>query len=97
MFFIAMKIFNFPFALVISVLIAITSFIPIVGAFIGATVGTLLILVEDVQMGFWFLVMFLIIQQIEGNLIYPNVAGKTVVSIHMVWLQLLLEAACLEF
>ncbi|HHU17669.1 MAG TPA: AI-2E family transporter [Clostridiales bacterium] len=78
MFFIAMKIFNFPFALVISVLIAITSFIPIVGAFIGATVGTLLILVEDVQMGFWFLVMFLIIQQIEGNLIYPNVAGKTV-------------------
>jgi predicted PurR-regulated permease PerM len=35
-------------------------------------------MVEDVRMGFWFLVMFLIIQQIEGNLIYPNVAGKTV-------------------
>lgn len=78
MFFVAMKIFNFPFALVISLLIAITSFVPIVGAFIGATLGTLLILIEDVKMGFWFLVMFLIIQQIEGNLIYPNVAGKTV-------------------
>jgi predicted PurR-regulated permease PerM len=78
MFFISMKIFNFPFVLVISILIGITSFIPIVGAFIGAIVGTLLIMVEDVRMGFWFLVMFLIIQQIEGNLIYPNVAGKTV-------------------
>lgn len=78
MFFIAMKIFNFPFPLVISVLIGITSFVPIVGTFIGAIVGTLLIMVEDVPMGFWFLIMFLIIQQIEGNLIYPKVAGKTV-------------------
>ncbi|MFA5527535.1 MAG: AI-2E family transporter [Peptostreptococcales bacterium] len=78
MFFIVMKIFAFPFALVISILIGITSFIPIVGAFIGAIIGTLLILVEDVQMGFWFVVMFLIIQQVEGNLIYPHVAGRTV-------------------
>lgn len=78
MFFIAMKIFNFPFALVISILVGITSFIPIVGAFIGAFIGALFILVEDVRMAFWFVVMFLIIQQIEGNLIYPNVAGKSV-------------------
>jgi len=78
MFFIAMKIFSFPFTLVISILVGITSFIPIVGAFIGAAIGVLLILVEDVQMAFWFVVMFLIIQQIEGNLIYPNVAGKSV-------------------
>lgn len=78
MFFVAMIIFRFPFALVISILVGITSFIPIVGAFIGAAIGTLFILVEDVQLAFWFVVMFLIIQQIEGNLIYPNVAGKTV-------------------
>lgn len=78
MFFVAMKIFKFPFAPVISILVGITSFIPIVGAFIGAAFGSLFILVEDVQMAFWFVVMFLIIQQIEGNLIYPNVAGKSV-------------------
>lgn len=78
MFFIAMKIFKFPYTPVISILIGITSFIPIVGTFIGAAVGTLLILVEDAQMAFWFIIMFLIIQQIEGNLIYPHVAGKTV-------------------
>lgn len=78
MFFIAMKIFKFPFAIVISILVGITSFVPIVGAFIGAAIGTLFILVEDLQMAFWFVIMFLIIQQIEGNLIYPNVAGKTV-------------------
>lgn len=78
MFFIAMNIFGFPFALVISILIGITSFIPIVGAFIGAIIGALLILVEDPLLAFWFVIMFLIIQQIEGNLIYPQVAGKTV-------------------
>ena len=76
MFFVAMKIFKFPFAPVISILVGITSFIPIVGAFIGAGFGTLFILVEDLQMAFWFVVMFLIIQQIEGNLIYPHVVGK---------------------
>lgn len=78
MFFIAMKIFNFPFALVISILVGITSFIPIIGAFIGGIIGTLLILVEDFQLAIWFVVMFLILQQIEGNVIYPNVAGKSV-------------------
>lgn len=78
MFFIAMSIFKFPYPLVISVLIGVTSFIPIVGAFIGAIVGALLIAVVDLRLAFWFIVMFLIIQQIEGNLIYPQVAGKTI-------------------
>lgn len=78
MFFIAMNIFNYPYPLVISVLIGITSFIPIVGAFIGAIVGALLIAVVDLKLAFWFIIMFLIIQQIEGNLIYPHVAGKTI-------------------
>ena len=78
MFFISMSIFKFPYALVISILVGITSFIPIVGAFIGAISGALLIIVEDVQLAFWFIIMTLIIQQIEGNLIYPQVAGKTI-------------------
>lgn len=76
--FIGMIIFSFPYALVVSILVGITSFVPIVGAFIGGAVGVLLILVEDVRMAFWFLLMFLVIQQVEGNLIYPSVAGKTV-------------------
>ncbi len=76
LFFIAMTIFGFPYPLMISVTIAVTSIIPIFGAFIGAFVGALLILVIDYKMAFWFVIMFLVIQQIEGNLIYPHVVGK---------------------
>lgn len=85
MFFVAMIIFKFPFALVTSILIGITSFIPIVGAFIGAVVGVLLILVEDIRMAMWFVIMFLIIQQLEGNLIYPSVAGKNL-GLPSIWI-----------
>lgn len=76
LFFIAMTIFGFPYPLMISVTIAVTSIIPIFGAFIGAFVGAILILVIDYKMAFWFVIMFLVIQQIEGNLIYPHVVGK---------------------
>lgn len=76
LFFIAMTIFRFPYPLMISVTIAVTSIIPIFGAFIGAFIGAFLLLVIDYKMAFWFIIMFLIIQQIEGNLIYPHVVGK---------------------
>ncbi|MDR7870863.1 MAG: AI-2E family transporter [Tissierellaceae bacterium] len=76
LFFIAMTIFRFPYPLMISVTIAVTSIIPIFGAFIGAFIGAFLILVIDFKMAFLFIIMFLIIQQIEGNLIYPHVVGK---------------------
>lgn len=76
LFFITMSIFNFPYALMISVTIAFTSIIPIFGAFVGAAIGVFLIIVIDAKMAFWFVILFLIIQQIEGNLIYPFVAGK---------------------
>lgn len=78
MFFLAMTIFRFPYALMISVLIGFMALIPLVGAFIGCTVGALLILMVNPVQAFWFVVMFLIIQQIEGNLIYPNVVGSSV-------------------
>jgi predicted PurR-regulated permease PerM len=78
MFFIAMKIFRFPYALVVSLLTGISSFIPVIGPIIGAIIGALLIMVHDVSMAFWFIIMSIAIQQLEGNLIYPNVAGKAV-------------------
>ncbi len=78
MFFVCMSIFRFPYALVISVLIAVLALIPIFGAFIGCATGAFLILMEDPLKALWFVIMFLVIQQIEGNLIYPRVVGSSV-------------------
>lgn len=78
MFFISMLIFRMPYALMVSLLIAVTSLIPIVGAFIGCIVGALLIFIESPQKAIIFVIMFLILQQIEGNLIYPHVVGNSV-------------------
>ena len=78
MFFITMTIFRFPYALMTSVLIAFTALIPIFGSFIGCAVGTFLILMVSPIQAFWFLVLFIVLQQIEGNLIYPHVVGNSV-------------------
>ncbi len=77
-FFIAMTIFGFPYAPVISVVIGVTAFIPYVGAFIGCIVGVLLILMVSPMRALIFVVMFLIIQQLENNLIYPRVVGGSI-------------------
>lgn len=76
LFAIAMTIFKFPYAIMISIIIAITALVPIFGAFIGCIIGAMLIFVDSPIKAFWFIIMFLIIQQIEGNLIYPHVVGK---------------------
>lgn len=78
MFFVSMSIFRFPYALMISVLIAFLALIPVFGAFVGCFVGALLILVGDPMKAIWFVVLFLVLQQIEGNLIYPRVVGSSV-------------------
>lgn len=78
MFAIAMAIFRMPYIPLISVLIAVTAFIPIVGAWVGCVLGGFLILVEDPMLAVWFVIMFLVIQQIENNLIYPRVVGTSV-------------------
>ena len=78
MFFIVMSIFQFPYALLVGVLIAFTALIPIFGAFIGCIVGALLILMVNPMQALMFVIMFLILQQIEGNLIYPHVVGNSV-------------------
>lgn len=78
MFFIVMTIFKMPYALLIGVLIAFTALIPIFGAFIGCAIGTLLILMVNPMQALGFIVLFLVLQQIEGNLIYPHVVGSSV-------------------
>lgn len=78
MFFIAMTIFRFPFAVLVGVLIAFTALIPIFGAFIGCAVGAFLILTVNPPQALAFVIMFLILQQIEGNLIYPKVVGSSI-------------------
>ncbi len=76
--FIGMMIFRFPFALTISVLVGFTALIPIFGAFIGTAIGAFLIFVTDPLSALWFILFILILQQIEGNLIYPKVVGTSV-------------------
>ena len=78
MFFIVMSILNMPYTLLVAVLIAFTALIPIFGAFIGCVVGAFLILMVDPHQALIFVIMFLILQQIEGNLIYPKVVGASV-------------------
>lgn len=78
MFFVTMSIFGMPYAVLISVLIALTALIPIFGAFIGCAVGALLILTQSPKQALIFVIMFLVLQQIEGNLIYPHVVGGSV-------------------
>lgn len=78
MFFITMSILSMPYALLVGVLIAFTALIPIFGAFIGCIVGAFLILMVDPVKALIFVIMFLVLQQIEGNLIYPKVVGSSV-------------------
>lgn len=78
MFAVSMSIFRMPYMPLVSVVIAITALVPIVGAFAGCALGAFFILVNDPVLAFWFVIMFLILQQIEGNLIYPRVVGTSV-------------------
>ena len=76
--FIGMLIFRMPYAAVISVLVGFTALIPVFGAFIGTAIGAFLILLDEPIKALWFVVFIVILQQLEGNLIYPKVVGKSV-------------------
>lgn len=78
LFIVAMTIFGMPYAIMIGTLIAFMALIPIVGAFIGCFVGAFMILIDNPMKAFWFVVLFLVLQQLEGNLIYPRVVGNSV-------------------
>ena len=78
MFAVSMAIFRMPYIPLVSVLVAVTAFIPVVGAFVGCIFGAFFILVDNPLQAVWFIVMFLVLQQIEGNLIYPKVVGDSI-------------------
>lgn len=76
--FIGMIIFKMPYPLLISVLIAVTALVPIFGAFIGTIPAAFIILIIDPMQAIWFIVFIIVLQQIEGNLIYPKVVGESI-------------------
>ena len=76
--FLGMTLLRIPYASVVSVLIGFCALIPIFGAIIGAIVGAFLILLVAPMKALWFLIFLIILQQLEGNLIYPRVVGKSV-------------------
>ncbi len=78
LFVIAMMIFRMPYIPLICVLICVTALIPLVGAFVGCILGAFFILVADPLQAVYFVIMFLVIQQFEGNVIYPRVVGSSI-------------------
>jgi len=77
-FFVVLTLLNYPYAILISTIIAFTALIPMVGAMIGMAVGMILIATIDPIQALWFFVVFQVLQQLENNLIYPNVVGKKI-------------------
>lgn len=84
LFAVGMLLFRMPYVLLVSVLVAVTALIPVFGAFIGCFVGAFLILIQNPMQAVVFVILFLVIQQIEGNLIYPRVVGSSV-GLPSVW------------
>lgn len=85
MFFLVMSILGLPYSLVISVFIAFMALIPYVGAFLGCLVGMLLIVIVSPMQALIFLITFLVLQQLEGQLIYPKVVGSSV-GLPAIWI-----------
>ncbi len=76
--FLGMSIFRFPYALMISVLVGVMSLIPIFGALVAVAIGTFLILMVSPLKALLFVLFFVLLQQVEGNLIYPRVVGSSI-------------------
>jgi predicted PurR-regulated permease PerM len=75
---VGMWIFRFPYASMIGALIGFTALIPVAGAYIGAAVGAVMILTESPIKAFFFIIFIVVLQQLEGNLIYPKVVGESI-------------------
>lgn len=76
--FFGMLILGIPYAGAVSAFVAVTALVPIFGAWIGGGLGAFLILLAEPGKALWFILFLLILQQVEGNLIYPKVVGKSV-------------------
>lgn len=78
LYFIGMTIFGFPYATVISMLVGVLSLIPILGTLISAIIGCFLILVAAPEKIWYFIIFYIVLQRIEGDLLYPKIVGKAV-------------------
>jgi predicted PurR-regulated permease PerM len=78
LFFVVLSLLNFPYVLLISTIIAFFSLIPVVGSMIAMTIGMILVATVDPIQALWFFVVYQVVQQLEGNFIYPHVVGKGV-------------------
>ena len=78
MYFVSMTLFGFPYATVISLLVAVLSLIPILGTFISALIGCFLILVAAPEKIWYFIILYFVLQRVEGDLLYPKIVGKAV-------------------
>ena len=76
--FIGMSIFRMPYAPLVSVIVGVFSLVPVLGAYVGVIISAFLIILESPVMAFWFVIFVVILQQVEGNLIYPRVVGNAV-------------------
>lgn len=76
--FIGMNIFSMPYSALISTIVGCTALVPIFGAFIGTGIGAFLLLMVEPITAFWFIVFILVLQQLEGNIIYPRVVGSSI-------------------
>lgn len=78
MYFVSMTLFGFPYATVISLMVAVLSLIPILGTFISALIGCFLILVAAPEKIWYFIILYIVLQRVEGDLLYPKIVGKAV-------------------
>ena len=83
--FIGMTILDFPYAVMISVIIGVTNIIPIIGPIIGTIPGVIIYLLVDPWRAVWFVIFIIILQQIDSNLIYPRVVGSSV-GLPAIWI-----------
>ena len=82
---VVLAIFGIEYALLIGIVIAITALVPVVGAFLGGAIGVFLLLMVSVKEAVIFLVIFLILQQVDNRLIYPHVVGNAV-GLPAIWI-----------
>ena len=85
--YIGMSLIGFPYALLISSVVCITSVVPILGAYLGGAIGGFILLLIDPMKCLWFLIFLVLLQQFEGNVIYPRVVG-TMISLPGIWVLL---------
>ena len=89
--FLGMTLFKMPYVMLVSIFIGVTALLPIVGGWIGCIVGALLILINNPMQAVWFILMFLVLQKLEGNIFYPRVMGNAI-GLPPIWVLLAVVA-----